>query len=1179
MTSQVPKEGNNTAPPTQNHSRLKRVAVTSCDSCRLRKLKCNAKELPSGSTCGSCARHEWKCTFEDSKESLTRPTTRMRHKIHRNPNPPQPGIYPQHFMTPSAGATANQPRQGFAGAHDQASAMMGHNRYTNNNYSAYSHAGFSNSQEISQLAEQLWPDAHNQAAGPYAPFYAWTDGPTFPGAQPQLPLLGGVGHASASTSLRTAAVDFNGPSFADFALPHALTEPQSGYTRAVTPQEISEILLMRFYADSTSSAYILPRKDVFHRYLTGTPAPLPEYLLQTLLAASAFLPTTKEPELLAWRPHGWSIAVKTVQARLRSRIPADLHLIQALLLLGNGWIGDPDDNERTVIFEMAFRLALSIGLNSSNTNITDPDERSARIMLFWIMYVLDRMLLVATGRPLIIGRTAHDVPAPTAADANIIALSAREDHSTQSDEHLWIHRQLLAFIALADILEDTHRTIQEIRASPSRTLAEILHRIMPIEVSLETWCKENKLLLRETAAVHGPLCQNLTESMVAQLHMCQLQLYQAPIRCEIEQAKSLPIYFDPSNGKSLTACVESAWYLVQQPLVNHDPSAAMHAIMPGSKPITQFNVANYAVLCAAQFLRLLSCTWAEWKAGRGLEEYTPRNAVEFAVAAQAPWGDVNVLQHQQAMAVRQQNFNQPHHTLPPEWKHSPQSSNVALAPVPEAFAQGLLLQQPQQASFLGTVQGFPNWPNIAQGSQGTTGLAHPERPSSVANAPSTASSMTAVEMISPGQGQTPIAIQGGVLAKDDSGEHSEMASNLPEVRPLAPPSSTTKTAGRKAAPKPLNLGNTKEGGSKLASKRKREVTFIVTDADSDRSTKLTKLDTDEADANEASVDVEEGDTTEDNGAAHLDVPPRTARLDTATLESFAFPLTPARFLFDASEFDLDFWNRSPQGGQNNKQLDGSLPSDQAALAGASGNPTADEGDGQQGVEEEQEDEDEDEDEDEEEDEEDRDEDGDEDGEQEVEEGDEEEEQEEPRDQQVEKQESTVSAAPNALGSTITGTSNAVLYPTDMLAPFNIPFTPSLGNFGATAAMMTPLRTEFMTNFRTALMPPPSTNAFATNAMPSSPSRTLDNFTNGHGLDLSAFGLKGVDGLDPLQGIFSNLSASDFAGLSATMSLQGPDYTSSNSNLGGSSAIDFSTSSWLDAFKTEPHAHSGNATAS
>ncbi|CAD6890237.1 unnamed protein product [Tilletia laevis] len=1111
MNAQTPEwinsaASNSTAQPPP--ARLKRVAVTSCDSCRLRKLKCNAKDLAPGK------------------------------KAQRTSNPPQPGTYPHHFMMAppdAAGAMPHLPHHtylGGMGAVGQAGSMVN----LNNGNPSSSHNGFAALGNGSHFSEQLWPDAQTQAAGPYAPSYAWTSDPTFPDAQAQLPFVEGLSQMTAPATLQSVAVDFTSPSFATLSLPSTLTEPQTGYSREVTYRDLTEILLMRFYGDSTSSAYILPRRDLFRRYFTGSPAPLPEYLLQTLLAASAFLPTTKEPELFAWRPHGWSVAIKSVQTRLRSHVPADLHLIQALLLLGSSWVGDPDDSERAVILEMAFRLSLSIGLNTLNGAGIDPYERSSRIMLFWNMYVLDRMLLIATNRPVILSRIAHDVPAPTAMDANIIALSARDDRSTQSDEHLWIQRQLVAFIALANILEETHSTLHVIRQSAPSTLADVLRHISPVEASLETWCKENKLLLRETAAAHGPLCQNLTESMVAQLHHCQLQLYSAPIRFEVQKASSLPMYFDPSNNKSLTACVESAWYLIQQPLVNHDPSAAMQAILPDSKPVTHFNVANYAVLRAAQFLRLLSCTWAEWRAGRGLQEYTPRNAVEFAVAAQAPYGDVNVLQHQQVMAARQHSFSQPHHSLPPEWKHSPHRNSIPLAPVPEAIPQGPAVQlyqpvpqsEPAAPDFMAALSGY-------QVSQSTANALPPEPLMPMLSAPSTTSSLTAV---SPEQGQTPVSRQGS-LSKDDNTGDAGMPFKLPEVQPLARPPSTAKRTGRKEAPKPLNLSVSKNGKSKLAAKRKREVSFIVTDTDEDRATKLVKEDSDKVDANDAPANADDSIETS-NGGALLDVLPRTARLDTATLQSFAFPLTPARFLFDATEIDLNCWNWSAQEGQDNRHLEGTSSSGQAPAPTTTSNATEAEAAEEEGTNEYEE------------------------------EGDWEEE-EVDVDQQGQAQlqgasETTYPAGTNLLAPAA-GPSSAVQYANDTLAPFNMPFTPSLGNFGATAAMMTPLRTEYMSNFQAAFLPPSSTTFPVNNDQSASSSRALDNFTDG--LDLSVFGLKGLDGLDPLQGIFSSLSASDFAGLS-NMPSQGGDH----SGLGGSAAMEFSTS-WLDAFKPTPSSGSGN----
>ncbi|KAK0560042.1 hypothetical protein OC844_004016 [Tilletia horrida] len=1098
-------------PPKLTHVRVKRVVVTSCDSCRLRKLKCNAKELPPGSTCGSCAKHDWQCTFEDSKESQNRPPRRMRHKIHRKPS--QDIEFPLHFMAatqgPPVATVASQP---FFFTPQAAPSGVGGQ--------VFAPAGPSTT-----IAAPIHPSSSTFDISPYAPKYAAL------ASSAMFPAFG-------SSATQLGGADVANPLLAELALPHSLTDPVTGFIRVAGTHQVAELLLTRLFTDSTSYASILPRRQTFQRFFAASPAPLPDYLMQTILAAAAFLPTTHEPELLAWRPHAWSVAVKAVQTRLRSRIPADVSLIQALLLLGNGWIGDPEDSERAVIFEMALRLAFSIGLDSTTAAGPESAERSLRIILFWNMYIVDRVLLIATGRPVILVRSTHDLPLPSVQDAHLIALSVRDDLSTQSDEHIWIQRQLHAFISLANILEDTHSLLQELRDSaPAQTLHDILRRIFPVEIALERWCKDNKLLLRETAAAHGPLCQNLTESMVAQLHMCQLQLYQVAIRFEIEHARSLPILFDPANSKSLTACVESAWYLVQQPLVNHDPAAALQAILPGSKPVTHFNVSNYAVLRAAQFLRLLSCTWAEWNAGRGLEEYTPRNAVEFAAAAQAPWADANVLQRQQEISARQQNFVQPHHSLPPEWKHSPKPNMVAL-PALEPFGTTgpSLFAASVPAGMQAGTQAAPN--EIEEG----------ETPS-----PSISSSAT---MVGSPEQQRRASIALGVVA-----EQRDWPA-VPNKPVTPPPSGLARGPGRKAAPKPLNLSASKEAGSgsstKPAAKRKREVAFLGTETEGEGegegSEQVSKL---------AKVDVSTSHTglhPEGYGLSHDVVPPRTARLDTAMLESFAFPLTPARFLFDASEIDLSSWYWEPHADERSKTAGkaGAVPAPSQTQQQPI-QPDSGSGNGQLLPQE--------------------------------------------MTSQAGREESGELAGTSVTQPSITvsppaqqqqqqpqtsqqptqpGLSAAGFLAHDTLAPSSMPFTPSLGNFGATAAMMTPLRADYMTSIQLNLGSAPLLDPSMPLQAPAqplqqlpSPSQALASFKDG--LDLSAFGLKGLDGLDPLQGIFSGLSASDFAGLSAMdascPSFPSPSSSSARNSISGGSGAATGASggtsaapvSWQDLF--------------
>ncbi|KAL9935106.1 hypothetical protein V8E36_006182 [Tilletia maclaganii] len=1041
--------------------RLKRVAVTSCDSCRLRKLKCNAKELPPGSTCGSCAKHSWKCTFEDCKESLNRPTTRMRHKIHRNPSLSQTEL-PLYTTLPAAGdqITSNASFQPLVGAQQLQTS-------------------FAPTQAVTlQDVGGIWPGFPGPSTEPISMPHALQSTLTAaPLYQNNAVVNGSLPHVTQSS----IAIDFMSPSLTAFGLPSVITDIRTGQACAMPRALLTQYLLNRFYSDPTANAAIVPMRDLFRRFHGGFSDSLPDHLLQTILAVTAFLPSTKEPELLAWRAHAWTSAVNAVQDRLRSRVTADLPLVQALLLLGNSWIGDPEDHERAIILEMAFRLGLSIGLHAHETAGPDPHSRSVRTLLFWNMYVTDRILLVATGRPLIIGRSAHNIPLPTALDAAVMAVGTPAGATAAATEPALIHRQLLSFIALANILEETQAVLQNLRESAPSTLQELLQRILPVELSLETWCKTNKLLLRETAAMHGPVCQNLTETMVAQLHICQLQLYQSPIRFEIEHATALPIQFDPANSKSLTACVESAWYLVQQPMVNRDPTAAMQSLLPGSQPAMHFNITNLAVLRAVQFFRLLSGTWSEWRAGRGLEEYTPRNAVEFAVAAQGPSGDVGVLQQQQAVAQQRMTV-QPHEALPEGYHFEPQ-------PPYQAVPAGIPIAQPFQT--VASVN--PSASNMfLNGMQGGNGP--PPQPAAVNNAFSGLTSEGSAGLLGPDQRRHSVFAP---IRTPSANEPTPSVSGLDATRRQSESAAGVRDARK---PEPLGLHKlaaSQAGGSTLAAKRKREVTFIDTDTGRTNGNKKAKAD--------ETVTTTDGTSNVRSSKAHgstagsLDVPPRTARLDTATLESFAFPLTPARFLFDASEIDLSLWNWSPLEEQNTQAVSGgkgsqsegqtsSAPGEsskdlkaQATSANTSQGQNPAEGSTERaGVE-----------------------------------------QPGRKGSQPAQPATSVPTAPPEAG--LPNPAIALTdYAQDTLAPPDMPFTPSLGNFGATAAMMAPLRPDYMHNFQTE---PPTTDALQ------SPSRAFVHLNDG--LDLSAFGLKGLEGLDPLHGIFSSLYASDvMTGLSA-----------------------------------------------
>ncbi|KAK0568847.1 hypothetical protein OC861_001540 [Tilletia horrida] len=385
-----------TEPSTSRASppRFKRVAVTSCDSCRLRKLKCNAKELPAGSTCSSCAKHEWQCTFEDSKESLNRPTTRMRHKIHRNPNPPQPGIYPHHFpaSASSVGQQHGFPLSGLLGAPAPESPPQTgiHPHYFPESappVDGLPHTGLlaapapeqsnhldrnSNAQAIYRLAQQLWPHVHVQA---HAPSYGWSSGTDAALSHPQDAFT-----PSGTRDPRLIDPSFNHalhilPIISKLSLPPTLTNPETGITQSMPVTQVAVVLLLRFYADPTTSlASVVPRKQFLQRYQTCLPAPPPPYLLITMLTLAAFLPTTKEPELLAWRGHGWSQAIQAIQVRLHNGVPVCTTVFQTLLLLGIGWVGGPDDRERMIILDMARRAFVFLDGNLDIPASPEPQE-------------------------------------------------------------------------------------------------------------------------------------------------------------------------------------------------------------------------------------------------------------------------------------------------------------------------------------------------------------------------------------------------------------------------------------------------------------------------------------------------------------------------------------------------------------------------------------------------------------------------------------------------------------------------------------------------------------------------------------------------------------------------------------------------------------------------------------
>lgn len=436
---------------------------------------------------------------------------------------------------------------------------------------------------------------------------------------------GDWGHEQAGLVLASISSNRPSPEIAvwdKWNVPIFLTDPATGQRKTMTSQGVVELLLHRFYAQPSFNCIVVPnRKETLHRLRYGAILP---HLLHTMIACAAASSLTTEPELLLWRSQVWHGASESVHRRLTVAGPPELELVQSLLLLSTNWSGGLLQIERINTFYTAIKLALSLQLQSGDHLYVSPGPRSARIMLFWSFYCTDKILAVMTKRQPVICRESHSVPLPSIED--IEAASGLPPNTTVA---AWLQRLAFAYISLIQITECVQRQLLlPIHHGKIVSLDQIYRQILPIERLLESFCKEQRWLLGIVTEL-SPICRSLAEAVISQLHFTQLHLYLPTLQYEVNrQGKSQqPIRFSPLNDKSLSATIESAWHLVQQPVNGtrpdlsslHQASSSTDSLLNGAS----LTFSRACVLVGLNVFRFLSTSWSDWDQGKGCIRFAP----------------------------------------------------------------------------------------------------------------------------------------------------------------------------------------------------------------------------------------------------------------------------------------------------------------------------------------------------------------------------------------------------------------------------------------------------------------------------------------------------------------------------------------------------------------------------
>lgn len=413
-------------------------------------------------------------------------------------------------------------------------------------------------------------------------------------------------------------------------LPAFITNVATGLSQHIKSSALVRLLVLRFFTSPSANLIIVPpREDLVSSLQAGRLEVIPDYLLQTIVACTAASEDTQEPELRLWRLQIWHSATEAAHARLGSRERPRLELIQALLLLSCNWPGPLARIERLNTFDSAINLATTMQLhNSRQPDGKNSSLRSQRQALFWALYCFDKVLSITSGRQPSIPWESHDIPLPTMEMIEELSILDQADC-------VWVHRLALAFVSLCRLIEDIHASLHTAHTFGWMTSMEhLLLHIRPLEARLEDFCKCQKWLLSADMSGLAPACKELTDAVVSQLHLAQLQLYLPALQFEARKngaSTGHPISFSPESAKSLAATVESAWHLVQQaPHQLQLHSAGLDAA-GGATTHTGDGAMSFARACSMQGLEafnFLGFAWKNWEGGRGCVALMPSHPVQ-----------------------------------------------------------------------------------------------------------------------------------------------------------------------------------------------------------------------------------------------------------------------------------------------------------------------------------------------------------------------------------------------------------------------------------------------------------------------------------------------------------------------------------------------------------------------
>ncbi|PWN43758.1 hypothetical protein IE81DRAFT_68072 [Ceraceosorus guamensis] len=434
---------------------------------------------------------------------------------------------------------------------------------------------------------------------------------------------------------RLAAEDVK---FTSWGIPSRISH--KGQLVEISCRRLVHALLRKFRSETNGPhALIVPpsQSDLILRRGPGLPAPVPDFLLLTILASSVAI-VTEPLELVALRPHIWKKAAAEVEAVCSSlySLKGDLALIQALLLLAVYWPGDPGRIERRHVISTALRLAPSCGLHN-------PALLRSNALVGTLALALDAIttLWSASSDSPVAETSPVSLPMP---DPSWVYVMVGE---TSVPAARLLAHLMCAFLSLLQILKHLLRNLHQPVTSQFTSLESVTAHQNNIEGALSAFCRAQKpiILDAEKQQRSHPSAAVLAKSIRRLLMIIQLLLFKSSLDFIVRRAREegshksnearsgpsaaaepVRVRFPPECGRAVAAVIETAWGLIFGDEERISAKGCVWASQLDPSACTQMSFQAFGVVLGARSFAFLAMHWIDWDKGKGCLEYSTRPA-------------------------------------------------------------------------------------------------------------------------------------------------------------------------------------------------------------------------------------------------------------------------------------------------------------------------------------------------------------------------------------------------------------------------------------------------------------------------------------------------------------------------------------------------------------------------